>query len=74
MRDLVTTNPMATIDVQAPNALVRKRREIYTIPQTKTYKLVYDKRRLLEDLTTLPFGWQAEEDAEEPSAKRRRLV
>ena len=69
MKEIVTTNPTATIEVTAPNALVRKNRDIFTTAQTKTYKLVYDKRRLLEDLTTLPFGWRTEE----PSAKRRRL-
>lgn len=42
-----------------PNKICRdkKRSVIYNVKEEKTYKLVYDKRVLQHDLTSLPYGY-----------------
>ena len=57
MKELVTTNPEECITISNPHQIVRKEGKIISQPQDKVYKLVYTKRRLLPDLTTLPFGY-----------------
>ena len=60
MRELVITpaNRDGVIEVEEPYKIIRKGGHIFTEPQTKTYRMVYNKRRLLDDLSTLPFGWK----------------
>jgi hypothetical protein len=60
MKDLITTSSYVNEDnyqVHEPNKIIRKEGNIYTLPQSKLYKLVYDKRMVMENLTTLPFGY-----------------
>ena len=59
MKELVTTPEKQdkVITTQEPHKIVRKRGHIYSVEQTKDYRVIYNKRRLLDDLTTLPFGW-----------------
>ena len=63
MRDLVVTTPerrrQASLVLTDPHKIVR-RDHLYTEEQKKAYKVVYDKRRLMADLTTLPYGWKEE--------------
>lgn len=66
MKQLVTTpgeaqKPMkekTSYEIKEPHKIVRKDGKIYTLPQTKQYKLVYDKRILTDHLKTYPFGWK----------------
>ena len=58
MKELVTSPERndSVIYVEDPYKIVRKNGGIFTQAQTKTYRMVYNKRRLLPDLTTRPFG------------------
>ena len=60
MKELVTTPEKRdeVITIQEPHKIVRKGGHIYSMEQAKDYRVVYSKRRLFEDLTTLPFGWK----------------
>ena len=60
MKDLVVTPSKrdGVITVQEPHKIVRRDGHLFSEPQTKDYRMVYNKRRLLKDLTTLPFGWR----------------
>ena len=58
MKQLVTTKSKDTVAIEDPHKIVRKNGHIYSEPQTKKYRMVYNKRRLMDDLTTLPFGWK----------------
>ena len=60
MKELVTTTKKRdkVITIQEPHKIVRKGGHIYSMEQTKDYRVVYNKRWLLDDLTTLPFGWK----------------
>ena len=62
MAELVTTECIDHYAIAEPNKIVRKDGKLYTMPQTKKYKMVYDKRILTEDLRTLPFGWCEQDD------------
>ena len=60
MRELVVTpekRRQESLVLTDPYKIVRKD-HLYTEEQKKAYKVVYDKRRLLENLTTLPYGWK----------------
>ena len=61
MKELVTTPEKRgdAITTHNPHKIVRKGGHIYSVEQTKEYRVIYNKRCLLEDLTTLPFGWKA---------------
>ena len=63
MQELITTPEKRNqkIQIEDPHKIVRKEGHLYSIKQTKDYRVVYDKRSLMEDLSTLPFGWCAEE-------------
>lgn len=58
MKELITANPHEVIKTENPHKIVRKEGHIYSVPQTKEYRMVYNKRRLLDDLSTLPYGWK----------------
>ena len=50
-----------TIETCDPHAIVREREVgvVRTAPKVKRYRMVYDKRMILEDgVHTLPFGWK----------------
>ena len=61
IKELVTTQEKRgdVITTHEPHKIVHKGGHIYSVEQTKEYRVVYNKRRLLDDLTTLPFGWKA---------------
>ena len=61
MKELITTPKKRdeVITIQEPDKIVRKGGHIYSMEQTKDYRVVYNKRRLLDDLTTLHFRWKA---------------
>ena len=53
---------------------------IVSRPESKNYRVVYTKRVLLEDGTTLPYGYKhkrrchpSTDDAEAPPSKKRRV-
>ena len=51
-----------TVVTAHPNAIVRGGQvgagAMYTRPQEKSYRMVYDKRRILLDgVSTVPLGW-----------------
>ena len=58
IRDLLLDDgePMA---VTEPRHIVRDKykQTIRSVPQTKKYRIVYTKRRILPDLNTLPYGY-----------------
>ena len=60
MKELVTTPEKrdGVITTQEPHKIVRKWGHIYSVEQAKEYRVIYNKRRLLDDLSTLPFGWK----------------
>ena len=61
MKELITTSEHVNSDdynVDEPHKIIRKEGNLYTLPQSKHYQLVYDKRMVMEDLTTLPFGYK----------------
>lgn len=57
---MVLTDPGREIETVRPHAIHRAPRtgSIYTAPLKKRYKMVYDKRLVLDDgIHTVPFGW-----------------
>lgn len=59
IRDIVIhkgIDSITTINKQKISRLSRKRK-LYNRIEEKEYRMVYTKRRLLNDLTTLPFGY-----------------
>jgi len=68
MKRLVTTpgefqkakEEKTSCTIQEPHKIVRKEGMLYTKPQDKQYKLVYDKRFIGKDFNTFPFGWKGE--------------
>jgi hypothetical protein len=58
MVELVTTGANSEVSVEYPHRLVRTRHEgIFTKAQHKTYRLVYNKRVIQDDYTTIPYGY-----------------
>ena len=47
------------ITTHKPHKIVCKGGHIYSVEQTKEYRVVYNKHHLLDDLPTLPFGWKS---------------
>ena len=58
MKELVTSpkKPGDAVTTHEPYKIVRKGGHIYSMEQTKEYRVIYNKRCLLDDLMTLPFG------------------
>ena len=52
-------DPQASITVQKPHKIVRNvsDRTIQSCPQDKLYKIVYNKRVIQPDMSTLPYGY-----------------
>ena len=46
------------ISIVDPHKIVRKQGKLYTIPQKKDYRLVYDKRIIGPNYVTYPYGWK----------------
>jgi hypothetical protein len=59
MRDLIVNHPKDKISLEAQNQISRDKtkRIVYNRMQTKDYRLVYNKRRILPDLDTEPYGY-----------------
>jgi len=57
--DVVVNKNIKTIKTTNPRKISRLscKRKLYNRIEEKEYKMVYTKRRLLNDLTTLPFGY-----------------
>ena len=68
MKDLVTTpgefkkpqTERTTYEVTEPNKIQRSEGKIFSKPQTKQYRLVYDKRILTSNMKTYPYGWKGQ--------------
>ena len=58
MKDALLNNLDLQLTLQDPYKIIRKEDGLFTEEQTKTWRIVYDKRQLLPDLKTLPFGWK----------------
>ena len=52
-------DPTATVTVENTNKITRdaKRRKIINKREKKIYKMIYDKRIVKKDFTTLPYGF-----------------
>lgn len=57
MRDLVVNKSNESIKIVNHKKMSRLSRKLYNRVEEKEYKMVYTKRRLLNDLSTLPFGY-----------------
>jgi hypothetical protein len=58
MKHMVTQNRHSKVLLSENRIARTKDHRIVTEPQTKTWRLVYNKRQLQEDLTTLPWGYK----------------
>lgn len=58
MKDIVTKNPTSIVTINDPHKIVRKKGKIYSLPQEKKYRLVYDKRVIGENYVTYPYGYK----------------
>ena len=58
MSDLIVQKDFnSTVAICNPNAIKRFNGKLMSKVDVKKYKLVYDKRVLKEDMTTVPFGY-----------------
>lgn len=57
---LVTTDEEEKYTVVNPHKIVRKDGQIFSKEEVKEYKIVYNKRRIVDGYKTLPFGWKEE--------------
>lgn len=50
----------AMISIENPSKIVReaKRRKVVNKPEKKLYRIVYDKRILKDDFSTIPYGYK----------------
>lgn len=62
IKDVVVEENRNTIQTTNPRKICRlaSKRKLYNRPEQKEYKMVYTKRRLLNDFSTLPFGYCSE--------------
>ena len=60
MKNLVTTPEQAgsTYQVTNPHRIVRKYGQLFSKKEVKDYRLVYDKRVLMDNYCTVPYGWK----------------
>ena len=58
MKDLITSPDPSTIPIHEPYKIVRKEGGLYSVQQKKDYRMVYDKRVLLPNYNTIPYGWK----------------
>jgi hypothetical protein len=56
--DIINDNRQTSIDVAQSHIKVTKDYNVETVYNTKNFKLVYNKRKLLRDYYTLPFGYK----------------
>ena len=57
MKKLVTSSEDSTPHIDNPYKITRKEGCLFTTSESKAYQIVYDKRVLCKDFTTLPFGY-----------------
>ena len=67
-----------TIKVPQTRIKVNKQMELHTVEEDKEFQVVYEKRRLLQDFRTLPWGWRDNEKRttvpDAPISKKRRRI
>jgi hypothetical protein len=67
-----------TIKVPQTRIKVNKQMELHTVEEEKEFQVVYEKRRLLSDFRTLPWGWRDGEKRttvpDAPISKKRRRI
>ena len=59
VKEMVLTKSQDSLSVTDPRHITRDKyaQKVISVPQTKNYKIVYTKRRVLDDLNTLPYGY-----------------
>ena len=58
MLQLVTSKEDKHLTIKYPHQIVRKNGHLFSEPQEKSYKLIYDKRVIGKNYVTYPFGYK----------------
>lgn len=59
LREMVVENPQEQVLLQGTRICRTKNMDVLTKPEKKTYRIVYSKRRRIDNFDTLPFGYQS---------------
>ena len=59
MKNLVTTGRDRSYTLINPHKIVRKDGHLFSREEEKVYRFVYDKRVIVNNYETLPYGWKA---------------
>jgi hypothetical protein len=64
LKKMVVEDP-TPVHVSNPKKIKRKHGgQVFSAPETKEYKIVYKKRRLINDFDSVPYGYHVEEENE----------